>query len=82
MFFLERSAGRPTYETLDPHLAIKLLARDLVEDKPEALKRHERFWLDLLRQGAYTLRCGDDLDAVVDLLERFVKKPPPSHASL
>jgi hypothetical protein len=80
VFFLERSAGRSTYQALEPHLAIKLLARDLVHDNPEALKRHERFWLELVRQGAYTLRFGEDLDAAVDMLERFLKSPPPRHA--
>jgi len=75
IFFLQRRPGPAAYEPLDPQGALELLARDLVQDKAEAIERHRRFWLALIHRGCYLLRFDEDLDAAVRLLERFLQQP-------
>jgi hypothetical protein len=75
IFFLERCATQPRYEAIDPHEALQLLSRDLVYDRPEVMERHRRFWLRLIQKGCYRLHCGENLDAVVQLLTLFLEKP-------
>ena len=73
LFFLERSSGRVACEPLEPGDALKLLERELVYDPPEVIERHRRAWTALAARGSFTLHCSEDLDAVVDLLERILE---------
>ena len=75
IFFLDRCGTEPRYEAIDPHEALQLLSRDLVYDRPEVMERHRRFWLRLIQKGCYRLHCGENLDAVVQLLTLFLEKP-------
>jgi hypothetical protein len=72
LFFLDRSSNGPSYAPLTETDALILLSRDLQHDIPEAIERHRLNWLHLVRGGAYRLRSGTDLDALVDLLEDFL----------
>jgi hypothetical protein len=72
VFFLERCSGPSLVAPLERRRALELLSRDLVDDAPEALRRHEQLWSRLVDRGAYLLRLGEDLDAAVDLVERFL----------
>ncbi|HYK91824.1 MAG TPA: hypothetical protein VE398_23870 [Acidobacteriota bacterium] len=73
LFFLERSAGPLSCDTLEPDRALRLLARDLIQDVPETMEKHRHAWLRLALKGAYILRYGgEDLNSVVELLEQFL----------
>ena len=72
LLFLERSAGRAEIAPIERQAALELLARDLVADDPAVLERHGRLWLQAIDRGAYRLRSGSDLGALVDAVERFL----------
>jgi hypothetical protein len=72
LLFIERSSGKPSLDELGLDRALDLLARDLVHDCPEALERHRRAWRRLANRGAFRFRVGSDLEAAVELLERFL----------
>jgi hypothetical protein len=72
LFFLDRRAGPCSYRPLDPVDAVKLLARDLIQDEPEVMRTHCRTWLELAARGSYLLRYGEDLESVVHTLEHFL----------
>jgi len=72
LFFLERSAGAARCEPVERDRALALLSRDLVDDAPEVMARHERLWTRLIARGAYLLYSGQDLDAAVDIVESFL----------
>ncbi len=75
LFFLDRTPSGPVAcEPLEPDKAVELLARDLIQDEQAVLERHVRSWYQLAQKGSYILRCGEDLDSVVVLLERFVQR--------
>ena len=73
LFFLERAPGSPACQELEVKDAVRLLSRDLICDSPAAMEKHRRAWTRLARSGSYLLRCGEDPDPVVDLLERFIE---------
>lgn len=81
IFFLERASGPAGYYALESQEAIRLLSRDLVFDQPEVLERHQRHWLKVVGRGAYVLRYGEDLEAVVQLLETFLTKTRLDHGA-
>jgi hypothetical protein len=70
VFFLERCSGVSVVAPVERRRALELLSRDLIDDAPEALRRHEQVWSRLVDRGAYVLRLGENLDAAVDLVER------------
>ncbi len=72
LFFLDRCAGPCSYRRLDPAEAVKLLARDLIQDSPEVMRTHCRTWLEFAARGSYLLRYGEDLESVVRTLEHFL----------
>ncbi len=75
LFFPDRSRSGPAAcEPLEPDKAVELLARDLIQDEQPVLEKHVRSWYELARKGSYFLRYGEDLDSVVELLERFVQR--------
>jgi hypothetical protein len=71
LFFLQRSETHPRVEPIEPDAAVQLLARDLIADLPLVTERHRQAWTQLAERGSYILHYGDDLQATVDLLERF-----------
>ncbi len=72
LFFLERSTDPPVCNAVEAETAANLLARDLIHDAPQVMQRHRRAWLQLAQRGAYRLRYGENLDSVIDLLQRFL----------
>jgi hypothetical protein len=73
LLFLGRSTGRSSCEPLETDEALKRLERDAVYDAPEVLQRHRRVWTQLAARGSFILRCGQDLDEAVDLLEHCLR---------
>jgi hypothetical protein len=72
LFFLNRSAGRAECSVFPPEKAAERMARDMIFDSPEIMERHHQAWFQLALRGSYILRCGEDLDSIIRLLERFV----------
>ena len=72
LLFLDRSGGSPICRALDPGEATKLMARDLIFDAREVMEIHQETWMKLAEKGSYTLRYGEDLDSVVETLERLL----------
>jgi hypothetical protein len=72
VFFLERTTGKPSLDEISEDKATGLLARDLLYDVPEALARHRSNWRRLVRRGARILRSGSEIEAAVDLVEKYL----------
>lgn len=74
LLFLERAGGQTSLEPVSEDDALRRLSQDLIDDVPAALERHHRHWLELIRSGAYRLRCGEDPDASVDLVAQSLQQ--------
>lgn len=74
LVFLMRSEGEPSLRPLQADEAFRRLSADLMYDVPEALERHRRHWLELVRRGAYLLNCGTDLEARTALVRGLLSK--------
>jgi len=72
LFFLDRSEGPVSCQSLNPADAMRLLAQDLISDTSEAMEKHTRLWEHLTRKGAYVFHYGEDLDLAVQKLETFL----------
>ncbi len=71
LFFLHRSGGPARIEPVSCDRAVQLLARDLIADMPGVMDRHRHAWRMLAEKGSYLLHYGEDLEAAVNLVERF-----------